>query len=159
MKEIYRKLILLGLVLLIGIGVFYTYNAGKTQDKGYVEDYQSYQMSLAQMKENQLEESKKELMKLHQTYPDQANITWNLGLAFALDGDLENASLYYQKAVDQRPFIVQEPMFSLQFAELLFAKEEFGLAKQYLEHCKTIAIPEEFVSRVDELLAYIDNIK
>lgn len=159
MKEIYRKLILLGLVLFIGIGVFYTYNAGKTQDKGYVEDYQSYQMSLAQMKENQLEQPKRDLMKLHQTYPDQANITWNLGLAFAMEGDMEQAALYYQKAVDQRPFIVQEPMFSLQFAEILIAEEEFEAAKQYLEHCKTIEIPEQFVSRVDELLAYIETIK
>lgn len=159
MKEIYRKLILLGLVLFIGIGVFYTYNAGKTQDKGYMEDYQNYQMSLAQMKENQLEQPKKELMKLHQTYPDQANITWNIGLAFAMEGEMEKAALYYQKAVDQRPFIVQEPMFSLQFAQTLIAVEEFETAKQYLEHCKTISIPEEFVSHVDELLAQIETIK
>lgn len=159
MKGIYRKLILLGLVLFIGIGTIYTYIAGKKQDKRYVGDYQSYQMSLAQMQESKLEQPKKELMNLHHAYPDQANITWNLGLAFAMEGDMEKAALYYQKAVDQRPFIVQEPMFSLQFAQILFGVEEYEVAKKYLEHCKTLAIPEEFISSVDELLAQIETIK
>ncbi|MBP2242357.1 tetratricopeptide (TPR) repeat protein [Cytobacillus eiseniae] len=159
MKEIYRKLILLGLVIFIGVGTIYTYNAGNKQDEGYVKDYQSYQMALAQVQKNEFEQPKKELMELHHTYPDQANITWNLGLAYAIEGDMEKAALYYQKAVDQRPFIVQEPMFSLQFAQILFGVDDFETAKKYLEHCKTLAIPEEFVSSVDELLSHIETIK
>lgn len=159
MKEIYRKLILLGLVLFVGIGIFYTNAQGKKQDKGFVEDYQSYQIALAQMQEGNYENAKEQLTKLHNNYPDQANITRNLGLLYAMEGDMDKAALYYQKAVEQRPFIVQEPMFSLQFAEILIEKEEYAAAKQYLEHCKTIAIPEEYTGRVDELLAYIETIK
>ncbi|WP_066297074.1 tetratricopeptide repeat protein [Bacillus sp. FJAT-29937] len=159
MKETYRKLILLGLVLFIVVGSIYTYKQGKKQDKKYLEDLQGYHISLTEIQEGKFDYSKEELAKLHNTYPDQANITWNLGLVYAMDRDFKKAALYYQKAVDQRPFIVQEPMFSLQFAEILFFKEEYTVSKQYLEHLKKIGVPEEFNTRVDELLAYIETIK
>lgn len=159
MKEIYRKLMLLGLVLIIGIGTFYTYKEGEKQDKRFVEDYQKYQLSLAQMNEDNFKNAKELLMSLHTKYPDQANITRNLGLVYAREGDMEKAALYYQKTVDQHPFSIQDPMFSLQFAQILVAEEEYKVARQYLEHCKTINLPEEYVSRVDELLAYIETIK
>lgn len=159
MKEIYRKLILLGLVLFIGIGTIYTYQQGKKQDKKFRADYQGYQLSLAQMQDKNVDGAIEQLMELHNRYPDQANLTRNLGLAYAIKGEMEKAALYYQKAVDTRPFIVRDPMFSLQFAEILFAQEEYTGAKQYLDNCKTIGVPEEFDSRVDELLAYIETIK
>jgi len=159
MKEIYRKLILLGLVLFIVIGAIYTYQQGKKQDVSYAADYQSYQLSLAYLQEGDNETAIAQLMELHNRYPDQANITWHLGLSYALERDMDKAIVYFQKAVDQRPFIIQEPLFTLQFAEVLFAKEEYAAAKQYLEHSKTIALPEEYKPRVDELLAQIETNK
>lgn len=159
MKEIYRKLILLGLVLFIVVGTIYTYQQGKKQDERFVADYQSYQLSLARMQDQNVDEAIEQLMKLHNRYPDQANLTRNLGLAYAIKGEMEKAALYYQKAVETRPFIVRDPMFSLQFAEILYAQEEYKGAKKYLENCKAIGVPEEFISRVDELLAYIETIK
>lgn len=159
MKEIYRKLILLGLVLIVGIGTYYTYKQGEKQDKRFAEDYQNYQLSLTQMQEGNLDKAKEQLVKLHNQYPDQANITWNLGLSYAIEGDMNKAVLYYQKAVEQRPFIVQDPMFSMQFAEILYEKGEYTAAIQYLKHCKTIAISEEYTGRVDSLLAYLETIK
>lgn len=159
MGEIYRKLILLGLVLIAGIGTFCTYNQGKEQDKRFVEDYDSYQLSLAQMQDANYDNAKDQLTKLHNRYPEQAKITRNLGLLYAMERDMDKAALYYQKAVEQRPFFVQEPMFSIQFAEILYEKKEYAAAKRYLEHCKTIEIPEEYAGRVDELLAHIETIK
>jgi predicted Zn-dependent protease len=160
MKEIYRKLILLGLVLFIGFGTLYAYIQGKNQDKRFIADYQSYQSSLAQLQEEKYDEAKEQLIKLHNDYPDQANITRNLGLVYAIKGDMEKAAIYYQKAVDQRPYIIQDQMFSLQFAEVLINIEEYEAAKQYLEYLKTtIGVPEEYIGHVDELLAYIETIK
>ncbi|MEH7526429.1 hypothetical protein V7149_24665 [Bacillus sp. JJ1503] len=159
MKEIYRKLMLLGLVIFVGIGIFYSYKVGKKQDKGFVEDYQSYQLSLTQMQEENYDGAKDQLTKLHNKYPDQASITRNLGLLYAIEGDKDKAALYYQKAVDQRPFIIQDPMFSLQFAEILLSIEENAAAKEYLEYSKKQGIPEEFKGHVEELLAYLETIK
>ncbi|MEH7344993.1 tetratricopeptide repeat protein [Bacillus sp. JJ1532] len=159
MKEIYRKLMLLGLVIFIGIGVFYTYKEGKKQDRGFVEDSQSYQHSLAQMQEEDYKGAKEQLINLHNKYPDQAIITRNLGLVYAIEGEMDKAALYYKKAVDQRPFIIQDPMFTLQFAEILLSLEENDAAKEYLEYSKKLGIPEEFKGHVEELLAYIETMK
>jgi predicted Zn-dependent protease len=159
MKEIYRKLVLLGLIIFVGVGTFYTFDQGKKQDQTYVKDLQNYQLSLSQMQEEQYKGAQEKLLELHNRYPDQAKITWDLGLSYAVEGDMEKAALYYQKAVDQRPFIVQEPMFSLQFAEILTSIEQYSVAKQYLEHCKAIGVPEEYAGHVDDLLAYVESMK
>jgi Tfp pilus assembly protein PilF len=159
MKEIYRKLILLGLVIFVGAGTFYTYQQGKKQDERSIKDLQTYNLSLSDLREEKYDEAQEKLLDLHSSYPDQADITWKLGLSYAVDGDMEKAALYYQKTVDLRPFIIQEPLFSLQFAEILISNEEYKAAKQYLEHCKAIGVPEDHAGRVDELLAYIESIK
>ncbi|MDW2876415.1 MULTISPECIES: tetratricopeptide repeat protein [Bacillaceae] len=157
MKDKYRKFVLLGLVALVGAGTIYTYIAGENQDKRYIEDFQQYQVALGEMQEDQIGNAKEKMLHLHNKYHDQANITRNLGLIYAMEGDFEKAALYYQKAVDQMPFIVQDPLFSLQFGEMLFYKGELGISQQYIEHGKAVGLPDEYVQRADELLAQIET--
>ncbi len=156
MKEIYRKVILLGMVLFIVIGIIYNFQKGRAQDKRFLEESYTYQLSLSLLENNDYENAEKNLLELHKKYENQANVTANLGLAYAYKGDMENAAYYYQKAVEQRPFLIQNPLFSIQFAEILIAIEEYESARQYLDYCKKLDVPEEYMPRLEELIAFTE---
>lgn len=157
MIEVYRKYILLGFVVFISVTLLITHIKGEKQDMVFKDDYQKYQYSISSLREEQYTTSIEILQKLHQKYPNQANITRSLGLAYSLEGKNEISALYFQKAVEQRPFIVQEPLFSVRYGEVLYRLKEYDISKQYLEHSNKIESSKEYLQLIQSLLAEIQK--
>ncbi|MDQ0244817.1 Tfp pilus assembly protein PilF [Bacillus fengqiuensis] len=143
------------LIVFILLGVSYAYIQGKKQNEVFKADYQEYQIALKLIDQGGNSQSISILEKQAEKYPDRYNILHKLGLSYAQAGDWGKAVHYYQRAIDQRPFLQMDPVFTMQFAEILFFNNEYVKARAYLEKSKQLPGSERFGPRIEELLTAI----
>jgi tetratricopeptide (TPR) repeat protein len=156
-KESHTKLLIIGIILFVVIGLITTKSLGTKQDTTFQEHYQYYQLALQYIKEGNYQESAPIMHRLHEEYPESHLVSWYAGLSYAGLGDFVKASNLMQKSIDQRPFLLQDNLFTLQFGEVWYFLGEYEKSKLYLEQSKKFDIDGEFHARVDELLTLIDQ--
>jgi Tfp pilus assembly protein PilF len=155
MKEKLYNSVFYCLLLLGIIGISYTHWKGERQNQEFKRHYIEYQQALQFIQQGNGEKALQLLQPLLEKYPDRYNIMRYLGLAYAIKEDFQQASLYYEKAIKQRPFLQEDPIFTLQFGEILYFNGEYAKAKAYLEKSKQLPGSESYHSRIDELLLLI----
>jgi tetratricopeptide (TPR) repeat protein len=143
------------LFVLALIGISYVHWKGESQDQEFKRDYIQYQQAFEFIKQGNGEQALQLLQPLLKKYPNRYNIMRNVGLAYAMKNDFQHASLYYEKAITQRPFLQEDPIFTLQFGEILYFNGEYAKAKAYLEKSKQLPGSENYHSTIDELLTLI----
>ncbi|GEN35163.1 tetratricopeptide repeat protein [Aneurinibacillus danicus] len=128
-----RNMIVYGLTLLavvcIPIGVW----LGNKQDEKYRADYETYQRAQQQSKEGKFAEAGKAYQALLSTYPDSYVLLWRYGLSLAAEKKYEEADKYFLKAQKQRPFLVRNQRYLIQYGEVLYRLGNYTKAKKYLE--------------------------
>ncbi|MBB5324196.1 putative Zn-dependent protease [Anoxybacillus tepidamans] len=155
MSERLNRYVFFGLIVFVFAGIGYAYWKGERQDQQFKQDYIQYQQAFEWIKQSNGEQALQLLQPLLKKYPDRYNIMRYVGLAYAMKNDFRRASLYYEKAITQRPFLQEDPIFTLQFGEILYFNGEYAKAKAYLEKSKQLPGSENYHSRIDELLTLI----
>lgn len=155
MRQKITQYLFWSIIVFVVVGLSYTYWKGKQQDQSYNREFQQYVEALQFIQQKQGEQAIQILKQLSNKYPDRYNISRYLGLSYALAGDFKRASFYYQKAIDQRPFLQVDPIFTLQFGEILYFNGEYAKARAYLERSKQLPGTESYHSRINELLTFI----
>ncbi|KYG90270.1 hypothetical protein A0U40_08510 [[Bacillus] sp. KCTC 13219] len=160
-NEVTRKYILLGIVVLIlgGLSVANVL-ASKQNTKFETEDF-IYQQALQMYRSESYTEAKLLISDLLLEHADSEMINYLAGLIDASNGEYTSAAIYMQKALDINPHKVEEPMFMLQFGEVLFLSERFDDAKIVLNRCKESDWqPDDYPdyqAQVQDMLTQIEN--
>lgn len=153
MKSSTVKYIFFGIILFIFIGIIYTNVSGKKQDEVYKQDFMKYQEALQQIQSNEVVQAVAVLEDLVVKYPDEYTLYYRLGLAYSSQKNFEKAAIHFQKAIDIRPALLEDPMFSYKMGESLYNIKQLDLAKAYLSN----PVPEELQAQKEELLQLIEK--
>ena len=157
-----RKYILLSIVCLIIGGIVIAKFMGKSQDEQFANEDNLYAATYSLVSEGKYTEANKYISGLLQAQPSSEAVNYLGSIVYANNGDYKQASILMQKAMDINPHNVENPMFMLQFGEVLLFSERYEDAKIVLTHCQESGwVPEEYPmyqQRVQELLAYIETI-
>lgn len=161
LKESTRKYILLGMVLFIVIGLISAKVMAKKQDNEFLADDAMYQQASQLYTEGHYAEATEMINILLSRQPKSEVVNYLGGLLTANNGDYTQAAILLQKTLDINPHKVEDPMFMLQFAEVLFFAERYKDAKVVLEKCREWGwAPEDYPTyqeRVTDLLTQIEN--
>lgn len=161
-NETTRRYILLGVVLVIVIGIISAKLMTKKQDELFLMQDTLYQQASQAYNEQNFEQANQLIAELLIIQPKSEIANYLGGLSAANIGNYEKATILLQKTLDINPHKVEDPMFMLQFAEILFSAEKYSEAKVVLLRCQAWAwMPEEFPTfqnRVSELLRQIETI-
>ncbi|QAV25722.1 hypothetical protein BTDUT50_02885 [Neobacillus thermocopriae] len=143
-------------IFIVG-GLIYVQVVGRGQAKEFINDYARYEQAIEAIKEENGKLAIQLLNPLLEKYPNRYLLLHYLGLAYAIDNDFERAVSYYDKALQQRPFLQVDPIFTLQFGEILYFKGDYAKAKVFLERSKQLNGSEPFHERIEQLLATINT--
>ena len=157
-----RKYILLSIVCLIVGGIVIAKFMGKSQDEQFANEDNLYVATYSLVSEGKYTEATQYISELLQAQPSSETANYLGAIVNANNGDYTQSSILMQKAMDINPYNVENPMFMLQFAEVLFFSERYEDAKIVLARCQESGwVPEEYPmyqQRVQELLAHIETI-
>ena len=158
-SESVRRYILIGMVLLIFAGIITSKVLAKKQDEEYSFNDQLYQQVLQLYSDGSYEEAKVYSSELLERVPNSEIANYLGGLIAAGNNDVFQAAILLQKTLDINPHKVEDPIFMLQFGEVLVSAERKEDARVVLEKCRDMGwIPEnypEYQQRVNELLTQI----
>jgi tetratricopeptide (TPR) repeat protein len=144
--------VIITILIMIFGSIIYGNIAGKRQNAERYNDNLQYKVSLEELQKNNIDVGINSLLDLSAKYPDNYLLLRYLGLSYGIKEDYQTAASYYQRVVDQRPFIVMDPSFSLQYGQILYNLKAYSAAKQYFEHSKTLGGSEDYLNQVEELL-------
>ncbi|MFF5993872.1 hypothetical protein AAGS61_03805 [Lysinibacillus sp. KU-BSD001] len=157
-----RKYILLSIVCLIIVGILVAKFMGKSQDEQFSNEDNLYATTYSLVSEQKYSEATPFISELLQAQPSSEAVNYLGSIVYANNGDYKQAAILMQKAMDLNPYNVENPMFMLQFGEVLIFSERYEDAKTVLTRCQESGwAPQEYPTyqqRVQELLAYIETI-
>lgn len=156
-----RKYILLGIVAFIIVGFITAKVFASKQDEEFLTEDMLYQQSTQLYSEGNYAEASNFINELLFKQPKSEAVNYLGGLVAANLGDYTQSAILLQKTLDINPHKVEDPMFMLQFGEVLFFAERHQDAKIVLEKCREWNwVPESYPTyqeRVTELLTQIEN--
>lgn len=162
-KENTRKYIVVAVVVLIIIGLISAKIMGDKQDEAFKENSSLYEQVVQLYSVQKSAEAAPLVEELLKKQPDSEVVNYLGGLIASGNEDYGQAAILLQKTLDINPYKVEDPIFMLQFAEVLVEVERFDDAKVVLQRCREAAwAPEEFPTyqdRVTDLLSTIENQK
>lgn len=160
LKESTRKYILISIVLLIVIGLVSAKVMGKKQDEQFAMDDALFQQVQTLYEEGNFEQAKPYTDELLKRQPDAELVNYIGGLVAANVGESEQAAILLQKTLDINPYKVEDPMFMLQFGQVLVSAERYADAQTVLVRCRDMGwAPEELLTyqeSVAQLLAQVE---
>lgn len=163
LTESKRKYILLGIVAFIIIGFITAKVLASNQDEEFLKDDLLYQQTSQLYTDGKFNEAENLVNELLLRKPDSEVVNYLGAVITANLGDYNRSSILLQKTLDINPHKVEDPMFMLQFGEVLFFVERYEDAKIVLEKCREGAwIPQDhptYQERVTELLTKIENMQ
>ncbi|ALF08820.1 tetratricopeptide repeat protein [Parageobacillus thermoglucosidasius] len=154
-KEGHVRYIVIGMIIVIILSFWYAHIAGKKQDEQYLKSYNQFNQAVQLMTKNQFAEAKPLLKEVEEKHPNSALVKRYLGLTLANAGELKPAITKMKTALNLNPYLVEDPIFMLQFAEILVFAGEKKEARLVLERCKTLPPPADmpdYQQKVDALV-------
>lgn len=160
-KDVYRKYILLGVVIFVIIGILIANILEKKQNAAFETEDFMYQQVLEMYRSENFEGAKLLISDLVTEHSDSEIVNYLAGLIDASKNEYNSAAVYMQKALDINPYKVEEPMFMLQFGEILFKAERIEDAKLVLNRCKDANWePDDYPdyqAQIQDMLTQIEN--
>lgn len=161
-KDSTRKYILLGFIAFIVIGLVSAKVLAKKQDTQFSTEDLLYQQASQLYSEGNYSEASIFINDLLLAQPKSEAVNYLGGLIAANNGDYTQSAILLQKTMDINPHKIEDPMFMLQFGEVLFSAERYEDAKLVLVRCQEWGwAPEEYPTyqeRITELLTSIETI-
>ena len=90
--------------------------------------------------------------ELEKNHASSEIVNYYSAVSAANIGELDNATIHMQRALDINPHNVEDSMFMLQYAEMLVYAEKKEEAMQVIERCKTLAVPAEFPQYMERII-------
>ncbi|MDI3329023.1 MAG: tetratricopeptide repeat protein [Alicyclobacillaceae bacterium] len=137
---------------LSGIALLAAYNIGLQQDRMFLRDYQAYETARNQMAQGQFAQAEPLLKDVLQRHPDSYAVLWRYAACQKGLGRYEEADRYYTAARNQRPFLLKDQRFLLDYGDLLLQKGDVRRAREYLQAAKKANQNPELTKRAEELL-------
>lgn len=160
-KEVTRKYIFIGLLILIIIGVIVANILAKKQDEEFATEDFLYNQALQLYKDGDYERAQLLVSELTIERADSEIVNYLAGLIAASNNEYESASILMQKSLDINPYKVENAIFMLQFGEILFLAKRYEDAKIVLNRCKDAGwTPEDYPDyqeQVQNMLTQIEN--
>ncbi len=128
---------------------------GNKQDEVYKQEIAQYESGLQLLAESKPQEAEVVFGELYKEHPERYNVTHFLGLAYGMENKFKEAENYYQKALKMRPFLQVNPVFMMQYGQILFANKQYKGAKLVLEKCKALPDSTAYHKDIDQLLLSI----
>lgn len=161
LSENNRKYILLGVVIFIVLGLIASKVLASKQDEKFLEEDMIYQQVGQLYNEEEYDEASLYVNEMLKRQPKSEVANYLGGLVSANIGEYQQASILLQKTLDINPYKAEDPMFMLQFGEILFYAERYNDSKIVLEKCREWGwVPEQYPNyqeRITELLTQIEN--
>ncbi|MEK4128660.1 hypothetical protein NYE67_03215 [Solibacillus sp. FSL W8-0474] len=161
LTESTRKYILLGIIILIAVGFLSAKVLASKQDKDFAAEDMIFQQANQLYQEGNNDDAILLINELLLKKPNTEAINYLGGIISANKGDFQQAVILLQKTLDLNPHKVEDPMFMLQFAEVLYFSGKYNEAKIVLEKCRESGwVPESYPTyqeRVTEILNQIET--
>lgn len=139
------------------IFVIYSIGASKDQNNAFTEDEDTFQNAIYLMRQANFAEALPVLQDVLRNQPDSYLATLNYGHSLIKLGRFEDAKIYLDKAREQRPFVVTNPTYLLDYGNVLYAEGKYKEAKKYFlffqENNKNPAITD----KVNQMLTDLDE--
>jgi predicted Zn-dependent protease len=152
-----RNFVVYGLFLFVIIGITISLVTGSKQEEQYRSESQIYETAKKKMQEKKFTEAEKQIGQLLSLHPDSYVLQWQYALILSQQKKYEEASKYFVKAQKQRPFLVRNQQYLMQFGEVLYHQGNYARAKRYFEEGKRINTDPKLSAMVDPLLNDINN--
>jgi len=149
--EMRNKIFFSGLSVLVFV-VLLTFGLGWGQEQGFKTDHELYQDVKLKLQQQNFRVALPELVTLLRNHPDSYLLNWDYAFANAKSGDNAAASHYYTQIRLLRPAMVQNPLFLVEFAEVLYIQGEGEKAQAYLTRAKLVSNNDPEVSKEADLL-------
>lgn len=163
LTESKRKYILLGIVAFIIAGFITAKVLASKQDEEFLRDNLLYQQTSQLYNDGKFTEAENLVNDLLLRKPNSEVVNYLGAVITANLADYNRSSILLQKTLDINPHKVEDPMFMLQFGEVLFFVERYEDAKIVLEKCREEGwVPQDYPTyqeRVTELLTQIENMQ
>ncbi|MBD8037765.1 hypothetical protein H9635_13520 [Solibacillus sp. A46] len=160
-RESTRKYILIGFVAFIIVGFITAKVLASKQDKEFLVDDTLYQQASQLYNDGNYPAAGELINDLLLRQPNSETVNYLGGLINANNANYNQSAILLQKTLDINPHKVEDPMFMLQFGEVLFFADRFEDSKIVLEKCREWGwVPESYPNyqdRVTELLNQIEN--
>ena len=161
LSENSRRYILLGIVIFIILGLISSKVLASKQDDKFLEKDMLYQQVSQLYNEEKYDEASLYIDEMLKRQPNSEIANYLGGLVTASIGEYHQATILLQKTLDINPYKAEDPMFMLQFGEILFFAERYSDSKVVLEKCREWGwVPEQYPTyqeRITELLTQIEN--
>ncbi|WCN38103.1 tetratricopeptide repeat protein [Aneurinibacillus uraniidurans] len=112
--------------------------AGSEQDAAYKQGAQQFQSAIQKMNQKDYSGAEKDLQNVITQYPDSFVVQWQYGASLAGQKKYQEANEWYVKARKQRPFLVQNQKYALQYGELLIHLQDYKKAERYLQEVQKL---------------------
>lgn len=156
-----RKYILIGLIAFIIVGFITAKVLASKQDEEFLVDDTLYKQASQLYNDGNYAAAGELINDLLLRQPNSEIVNYLGGLISANKGDYKQSAILLQKTLDINPHKVEDPMFMLQYGEVLFFAERYKDSKIVLEKCREWGwVPESYPTyqeRVTELLTQIEN--
>lgn len=135
-RESTRKYILIGFVAFIIVGFITAKVLASKQDKEFLVDDTLYQQASQLYNDGNYPAAGELINDLLLRQPNSESVNYLGGLINANNANYNQSAILLQKTLDINPHKVEDPMFMLQFGEVLFFADRFEDSKIVLEKCR-----------------------
>lgn len=160
LTESVRKYILSSIVAFVVIGLIVSGVLASKQDKEFMMDETLYNHAIQLQSQGDLEGAEVALIQVLKKQPNSEIANYVAGLIMAQKGDMKQAAIHMQKALDINPHKVEDPRFMIQLGEIFVGAEKYDEAKIVLLRCQESGwILEDIPTYQEHVIALLAQIK
>lgn len=146
-----RRYILAFFSLIVVVGLILSSMMGSKQNKEFQSNYELFSHMNQQFQEGNYTEALKYGELLMMNHKSSETVNYLTAVSAVNAGEIDKALLHMQRALDINPYYVENPMFMLQYAEMLIQAEQKDAAIKVLERCEVLPIPEVYPEYKDHV--------
>lgn len=132
-------------------------SAAASQDKLFVADYNQYIKANQLLNQGKYAEAEPILADLAIKQKDTYQVLWLYGLCLAGNGRLAEGMDYMQKARELRPALLMNPIYLVQYGDMLYRMGDYSEAERYIKESTKYKQNSENTKRAKELLQQIKS--
>ncbi|MFC4410003.1 hypothetical protein ACFOZY_06065 [Chungangia koreensis] len=142
--KINYKLVLFFMSLILIIGIFTSITLSNNQDHKFIELQMRYNEGLEYFNNKEYENAYNSLNQIVDEFPDSEPVNYLYAISAVNTFHFKESLIYMERALDINPYNVENPVFMIQYAEILINADKIEEAKLVIEHSKNLEQPTNF---------------
>jgi Tfp pilus assembly protein PilF len=154
-----NNIIFIVLLMLISLGVIYSFIQTREEITRLNFDTQVYQAAQGKLQSGNYEQAITLYSSLLNKVKNQKSPTlnWEMAYCYKKSGDFTQAARYYERTRMLYPAVVINPGFIKEYAEVLFLARDYAKCRVYLERLRIASQIEDDRSWADQMLTIIET--